>query len=95
MLPLIQNNASKGWIRDEDQCQLPNPSLLEDATLCWITKAPQQFGLGAKDVQSPPERCQKVDRVMVKTTQVPESPRSLSISVDLKSPTECCAPLGD
>jgi hypothetical protein len=27
-----------------------------------------------------------IDRVMVRTTQVPESPRSLSIVVDLKSP---------
>ena len=74
---------------------MPNPSLLEDATLCWITEAPQQFGPGAKDVQSPPEICQTVDRVMVRTTQVPESPRSLSISVDLKSPTKWYAPLDD
>jgi hypothetical protein len=71
------------------------PLKLEDATLCWITEAHQQFGPGAKDVQSSQERCQTVDRVMVRITQVPESPRSLSISVDLKSPTEWCAPLDD
>jgi hypothetical protein len=27
-----------------------------------------------------------IDRLMVRTTQVPESPRSLSITIDLKSP---------
>ena len=71
------------------------PLTAGDAMLCWITEAPQKFDPGAKDVQSPPERCQTVDQVMVRTTQVPESPRSLSISVDLKSPTEWCTPLDD
>jgi hypothetical protein len=66
-----------------------------NATSCWITEAPQQFGPGAKDVQSPQERCQTIDRVMVRTTQVPESPRSLSNPVDLNSSTEWCAPLDD
>ena len=80
--------ASKDEIRDEYQFQVPNPSLLEDATLCWITKAPQQFGPGAKDAQSPPERCQTVDQTMVRTTQVSKSPNPLSNPVDLNSSTE-------
>jgi hypothetical protein len=56
---------------------------MEGATPCWITKAPQQFGPAAKGVQSPQEICQIVDRVMARTTQVPESPRSLSNLMDL------------
>ena len=59
------------------------PLILEDATPYCSDEAPQQFGPGAKDVQSPQERCQIVDRVMVRTTQVPKSPRSLSNSMDL------------
>jgi hypothetical protein len=39
-----------------------------NATSCWIAEAPQQFVHGAKDIQSPPERCQIVDRVMVRIT---------------------------
>jgi hypothetical protein len=66
---------------------------LEDATSCQNAEAPQQFGPGAKDVQSPQERCQTIDRVMARTTQVPESPRYLSHTVDLKPSTEWCAPL--
>ena len=66
-----------------------------NATSYWIDKAPQQFDPSAKYVQSPQERCQIVDRVMERTTQVLESPRSLSNPVDLNSSTEWCAPLDD
>ena len=64
-----------------------------NATSCWIAEAPQQFGPSAKDVQSPQERCQTVDRLMARTNQVLESPRYLSHIVDLKPSTKWCAPL--
>jgi hypothetical protein len=94
MLPTIQNKPPKAGykMKTNAKCQ---PLKLEDATSYCNTEALQYFGPATKDVQSSQERCQTVDRVMVRITQVPESPRSLSISVDLKSPTEWCAPLDD
>ena len=68
---------------------------LEDAMSYQNAEAPQQFGPGAKDVQPPQERCQIVDWVMARTTQVPESARSLSNPVDLNSSTEWCTPQDD
>jgi hypothetical protein len=43
----------------------------------------EYFSPAAKCVQSPQERFQTIDRVMARTTQVPESLRSLSSPMDL------------
>ena len=64
-----------------------------NAMSCWITEAPQQFSPGAKDVQSPQERCQTIDWVMARTTQVPESPRSPSNPMDLNLLQDMVRPL--